>query len=170
MRLDEDTGEPLVHRVESPQNPQKEAQMGLDLLLKQAAALRDREKVRAAAKALQDESDAIRARRMRMAQIQADRFEWRPVAAVALFERQVCKNCGSEATMFRGFGTLLQQKASFIERVAAAECLDHGLPFQKKLLEGKTPYCARCIDDVTEPFVGEPAVFYPHKEFDDGTS
>jgi len=166
MRLDPDTGEPLTHRVEAPQNPQKEAQMGLDLLLKQAAALMDREKVKKAAAALQEESDAIRARRMRMAQIQADRFEWRPVAAVALFERQVCSNCGCEATLFRGFGTLLQQKASFIERVAAADCLDRGLPFQKKLMEGKSPYCSRCIDDVAEPFVGEPAVFYPNRPVD----
>ena len=170
MRIDEDTGEPLVHRVAPPQDDLKEARMGLDLLLKQASALRDRDRVLAASRALTEESEAIRARRMRLAQIQAERFEWKPVAAVAMFERQTCKTCASEATVFRGFGTLMQQKASFIERIAAADCLDHGLPFQKKLFESKSQYCITCISEATKPFIGEPAVFHPHKEGLDGST
>lgn len=166
MRIDESTGEPVRHLIEKPADPR----LALDDLLKQAAALISREKVLAASRALNEESEAIRARRMRLAQAQAERFEWKPVASLAMFETQTCECCGSAATLFRGFGTLFQQKASFVQRIAAAPCLDHGLPFQKKILEAKAPFCSLCIEQHAraEPYQGTPSTFVPDRKTDDG--
>lgn len=145
MRTDEE-GDPLVHRVQTDAEISREAHMGLDELLALGRAEQSREARERAAARTHDELEAVRQRRMRLAQAQADRFEWKPIAALAMFELQQCANCGTEHTVFRGFGTLLRRKSSSEERWSRAECLDKGLPFQQRIMPSRVPCCATCIE------------------------
>lgn len=138
--------------------------MGLDQLLARGNAILSREARERAAKHAEEELDSVRAKRMRMAQLQAERFEWKPIAAAVLFEVQTCANCGQKHTFFRGFGTILQRKADFLERWAAADCLDRGLPFQRRQIETAAPTCALCfMDFCTEP-PPAPYEFHPDRK------
>ena len=162
---DEDNPPPVVHRVRTEADARKEAQMGLDLLLAQGQALLSREARERALKKLEDESEATRQRRMRLAQLQAERFEWKPVAAAVVFEEQICLYCGTIHSMFRGFGTIMQRKANFAERFLASEGLDRGLPFQKRTLSVRTPTCADCLEEFcAEGAQGNVYEFHPNRK------
>lgn len=147
----EDDGGPLVHRVVSDSEYRREAQMGLDELLAQGRLIRDREARERAAKKTEEELEVARQRRMRKAQEDADRFAYKPIAALAMFEEQTCRNCGSVHSMFRGYGTLYQRKSSFDEKWERADCLDRGLPFQMRTMPGATPVCSECIGTFSAP-------------------
>lgn len=167
MRTDEH-GAPLVHRVEQPSDPVKEARMGLDLLLKRAEALRSREAREKAAKAIEDESEAIRQRRIRQAALLAERFEWKPIASVGIFEVQTCCNCGRDHKVFRGWGTRMQRKADpNIRRFVAAPCLDKGLPFEIELLEASAPVCHVCLAEFVADPERPPYTFTPSRRSTD---
>lgn len=144
---DPDTPGPVVHRVRTEAEYRREAQLGLDQLLAQGQAILSREARERALKKLEDESEVTRQRRMRLAQLQAERFEWKPIAACALFEVQTCLHCGVVNSLFRGFGTIMQRKANFAERYLRSEGLDRGLPFQKRQIVTTSQCCADCIED-----------------------
>lgn len=153
MRTDED-GLPLVHRVDKPSDPMIEARQGLDVLLAKGQAILSREARDRARRALEEESDAVRKRRIEQAIALAARFEWKPVAAVALFEQQECMNCGNKHTHFRGWAQRMEQKANpNIKRLVGAECLDRGLPLETEMLQGAAQVCITCLNH----FVGTPA-------------
>lgn len=157
MRTDE-SGEPLAHRVKTEADIIREARTGIDALLKQVDKARNvRER---AANDVNLELDAIMRRRLQAAQVIADRFEWKPVASVALTEQQLCSHCGACHTLFRGFHTLFQRKADECERMVMADCLDRSLPFQLRELLSKAPCCADCM----KSFIGEVnQVSHPHR-------
>lgn len=165
MRNDEDD-EPRVHRVYTEADARREAQMGLDQLLARGKAIVSREAREKAARQTDTELEASRIRRMRLAQAQAERFEWRPIAAGALFEEQICRNCGSIHDLFRGYGVLYQRRANFVERWERADCLDRGLPFQKRKLIQPVPVCSNCIDTFAENVELPPYEFHPQRKED----
>jgi hypothetical protein len=164
MRTDDD-GAPLVHRVAAPSNPEIEARLGLDQLLARSRALQSREARERAAKKIEEESDLIRERRMRMAQLSAERFEWKPIASVAIFEVQTCSHCGDKHSVFRGFGLRYERKANpEVKRFAAADCLDKGLPFEMEELVSSMPVCASCIHEQVAAGRSDPSyTFIPGK-------
>jgi hypothetical protein len=163
MRTEED-GSPLVHRVVTDSDVRREAQLGLDDLLARGRAELSRDARERALKRLTDESDVVRERRMKAAQAAADRFKWNPIAAVVMFEQQTCQNCGVIHSLFRGFGTLYQQKASFVERWEKAECLDRGLPYQQRVLPSSVPCCVDCISEFVSDEVQPPYEFHPERK------
>ena len=162
MRLDED-GEPLVHQLPKDEHI-REARLGLDELLAKGRALVSREKREKAMKTLEDELEATRQRRMKLAQAAAERFEWRPIASLAMFEEQTCANCSTKHTMFRGFGILYQRKAKFEERWQAAPCLDRGLPFQRRVIQSASAVCISCIEEWAAPPDFPPYEFHPERK------
>lgn len=145
MRTSDD-GEPLVHRVRTQRESDLEAKQGLDVLLEKVRVNQSRDARERAARATADELEAIQQRRLRMAQIQAERFEWRPVGSVVLFERQVCENCLGMSHVFRGFSTLMERKADAIRRMVQAPCIDFGLPVTQEFLPATVPVCFACVD------------------------
>jgi len=151
MRTSDD-GSPLVHRVTTDAQIMRESREGLDVLLKRSSAIQSRDARERAARLLEEESEAVRQRKIRQAQLLAERFEWRPVAAVAIFECQACKTCGHFHYVFRGFATRMERKADTIKRLASAECLDRGLPFERELMATQVPVCVDCLDK----YVGQP--------------
>lgn len=158
MRTSDDD-EPLVHRVRTDRDEKREAQMGLDVLLAKARVIQDRDARERAAKQSEEELEAVRQRRIRQAQILAARFEWRPVASVILFEDQVCRNCGRVHSLFRGFATLMERQSDSIKRLTAAQCLDPGLPFQRREIPSTAPCCAECLERFIVP-PSEPSYTY----------
>lgn len=167
MRHAEDGG-PLVHRVVKPVDPAIEARLGLDQLLAKSEALRSREAREKAAKALDEETDAIRARRIAQAAALAARFEWKPVASVAIFEVQTCSNCGKEHSVFRGWATRMERKAdSNIKRLAAAPCLDRGLPLETDYLESSASVCIQCLQAYALNLEAPAYEFHPTKRADE---
>lgn len=150
MRDDEDPG-PVVHSIRSDALIQKEARMGLDQLLARGQAIISRDARARAAKATDDELEIVRQRRLQQAAALAERFQWRPVAALAMFEEQTCRNCGSIHSMFRGFGTLYRRRVDNTENWKAADCLDRGLPFELRKFGQNVDVCADCIVEFAAP-------------------
>lgn len=146
MRTD-DEGAPLSHLIPTPPDPLREARMEIDLLLKRGMIQQGREARERAAQKLQDDSEALLAAKLRKAQALAERFEWKPVAAVALYSEQTCSNCGSISRMHQGFGVLMKQKASDAVVIKMAACLDRGLPLEKHVLSDSVETCYDCLDD-----------------------
>lgn len=163
----EDDNEPVVHRVRTDYDERKEAQMGLDQLLARGRAELSRDaRERAAAKS-EDELESVRQARLKKAQAIADRFAWKPVAAVALFETQTCLHCGKTHNIFRGFGTLYQQKSNFAERWEKADCLDRGLPYQQRGIASTAPTCVDCIQEFSADRRQAQYEFHPSRRTDD---
>lgn len=142
---------PRTFRITPEDQHIREAQMGLDELLKRGKAIMSREARERAAKATQDQLDAVQARHLRASQLMAERFEWKPVAAVGIFEVQTCTHCHTQHQLFRGFGTRMMRKLDRTVRIAKAECLDRGLPYERHEIIGSAPVCSNCEAEVTAP-------------------
>ena len=153
-----------VHRIERERLEEQhiiEARTTVDELIRrghQSAAHRK------AAADLQDMSAEIARRKLEAAQRIRERFQWEPVASCATFEIQTCTHCGSESSMFRGFGTVMRQKSSNVDRVVAASCIDRGLPFVNWEIPSSSPACADCIGEQTEPALLPAYEFHPQRK------
>lgn len=156
MRTD-DEGEPLVHKVQSDTEVMREAQTGVDALLRQV------QDAKARTRAINTDLDVILKRKLAVAVAVAERMEWRPIASVAMFETQRCSHCGNEQALFRGFGTKFNRRHDNVERMEKADCLDASLQFQRMILGTSTvSVCILCVDEqaaegkLTVPWKFEP--------------
>lgn len=96
-------------------------------------------------KRLQEQEQEAGARAQAGMQRLLARFEWRPVAAVALLEQTYCTGCGSQHEKFLGFGTLMHRQADQTTRILMAHGRDQGLPLQRHYTSTKTEACVSCF-------------------------
>ncbi len=160
--------EPRVFLRPDPDADLVEARTDLFDLITKGQALLAKESREKAKKVTEEQSQALAARHMRQAQAMADRFEWKPRAAVALFAVQICEHCGTIHSQFAGFGTLFLRKYDATERIAKADCLDRGLPLVRRELMSKSPACIDCIDEVVHQPLPPPV--YHNRKREDASS
>lgn len=80
--------------------------------------------------------------------------EWLPVAAVAAFDVQECKHCGSSSYHFNGIFQRQRHRTSKVDRwLRADDAMNHGLPREPKYYPEEVPLCSNCA-----PFAGYVAV------------
>jgi hypothetical protein len=102
----------------------------------------------AAARERLEATDAARAAKAALeANRIAQRYEWKPRAAVAMVEEQVCTACGSVQQTFRGFGVSMRRAADGTERIVGAHGLDQGLPTERYIIHSQAEACMECLPE-----------------------
>lgn len=121
-----------------------------------------------ASKKLKDSADSRATRALEQANRISQRFEWHPIASIALFETQHCTCCGSETHMFKGYMTLMRRKVDAIERYVPAPCPDSGLAYAKHFMPSSVNACMQCVDSQHSPAKVLPPVFLrDYKRFEE---
>jgi hypothetical protein len=148
MTDSDDEGPRVFRAPQSREESLREAQLDLYELIKKGQAIQSREARERAARLTSDQLAAVQARHLRLSQLAAERFEWRPVAAVVMFEVQTCSHCCRQHKVFRGFGTRFMRRSDSTMRIAQAECLDRGLPLETHEILSQAPLCVECMAEV----------------------
>jgi hypothetical protein len=91
-------------------------------------------------------TDAARvSRELQRANQIAARYEWKPRAAVAMIEEQVCSSCGTVNRIFRGFGLAMRRAADSTERIVSTPGLDGGFPPERYFIHSTSEACLDCL-------------------------